>query len=334
VLVLGIETSCDETAAALVTDGVILSNVIASQIDLHAKFGGIVPEVAARKHVETIGYVIKEAIDSANKTPAEIKAIAVTSKYGLVGSLLVGVAAAKSLAYTLKVPLISIHHIEGHIFANILSNPKMPVPHVCLTVSGGHTMLVYVKDLCQYEVLGNTLDDAAGEAFDKIAKFLGLGFPGGPIIDKLSVQGNKEAFNFPRPLWRSRTLDLSFSGLKTAVINMFKGKDRGTLPVPDIAASFQEAVVDVLVSKTIQAARQKGVSTTSVTGGVATNRRLREAFSQIRHQEGLKVFFPRPDLCTDNAAMIAAAGNARLKYGEVAGLDLDALPNAPLESVI
>jgi len=332
-LLLGIETSCDETAAALVADGVILSSVIASQIDLHAKFGGIVPEVAARKHVETIGYVIKEAIDSASKTPTEIEAIAVTSKYGLVGSLLVGVAAAKSLAYTLKVPLISIHHIEGHIFANIISNPKMPRPHVCLTVSGGHTMLVYVKDLCQYEVLGNTLDDAAGEAFDKIAKFLGLGFPGGPIIDKLSAQGNKAAFNFPRPLWRSRTLDLSFSGLKTAVINMFKGKDSKALPIADIAASFQEAVVDVLVSKTLQAAWQKGVSAISVTGGVATNRRLREAFSKICHREGHQVFFPRPDLCTDNAAMVAAAGNARLKYGDVAGLDLNAIPNAPLEGV-
>lgn len=332
-LTLGIETSCDETAAALVADGAILSNVVASQMDLHARFGGIVPEVAARKHVEAIGYVIKEAVDSADKKLTDVEAIAVTSKYGLIGSLLVGVAAAKSLAYTLKVPLIGIHHIEGHIFANIISNPKVPMPHVCLTVSGGHTMLVYVKGLCQYEVLGNTLDDAGGEAFDKIAKFLGLGFPGGPVIDKVSAQGNRAAFNFPRPLWRSKTLDFSFSGLKTAVVNMFKGKERSTLPVPDIAASFQEAVVDHLVSKTVQAAWRKGVSAIGVTGGVAMNRRLREVFSDVSRQERYKVFFTRPDLCSDNAAMIAAAGGARLGYGDIAGLDLSAVPNAPLESV-
>jgi N6-L-threonylcarbamoyladenine synthase len=333
-LVLGIETSCDETAAALVADGTILSNVIASQIDIHAKFGGIVPEVASRKHVEAIGYVIQEAFDSAGKMHTEVDAIAVTSNYGLVGSLIVGVSAAKAMAYALKVPLIGIHHIEGHIFANVLSNPMTPLPHVCLTVSGGHTMLVHVKDLCQYEVMGNTLDDAAGEAFDKIAKFLGLGFPGGPVIESLANEGNKAAFNLPRPLGRSRTFDFSFSGLKTAVVNKFKNRDRTTLPLADIAASFQQAVVDVLVSKTLQAALHKGVSAVSITGGVSINRRLREDFSEACRRQGLQVFFPRGDLCTDNAAMVAAAGAARLKYGEVSGLDLNAVPNAPLESAI
>ena len=329
-LVLGIETSCDETAAALVADGAILSNVIASQIDLHARFGGIVPEVASRKHVEAIGYVIQEAFDSAGKTHTEVDAIAVTSKYGLIGSLIVGVSAAKALAYALKVPLIGIHHIEGHIFANILSNPGTPMPHVCLTVSGGHTMLVLVEDLCQYEVMGNTLDDAAGEAFDKISKFLGLGFPGGPAIESLATQGNKAAFNLPRPMGRSRSFDFSFSGLKTSVVNMFKGRDRETLPLPDIAASFQQAVVDVLVSKTLQAALHHGVSAVSVTGGVSVNRRLREDFSRACSQQGLQVFFPRRDLCTDNAAMVAAAGYAHLQRGEFSDLRLDVFPNAPL----
>jgi N6-L-threonylcarbamoyladenine synthase len=334
VLILGIETSCDETSAALVADGeVVLSNVIATQLDLLQKFGGVVPEIAARRHTELIGYVIKEALDTAGKSLADVEAIAVTSRQGLIGCLLVGVAAAKSLSYSRQVPLIGVHHIEGHIFANRLSNPQMPVPHVCLTVSGGHTMLLYVRDSCQYELLGTTLDDAAGEAFDKIAKFLGLEFPGGPVIDKLATKGDREAFNFPRPMIRAGTLDFSFSGLKTSVINAFKDRIAGSeeLPLADIAASFQEAVVDVLVSKTMRAATKRGVAAVSVTGGVSANSRLREVFGETCKQKGMEVFFPKLSLCTDNAAMIAAAGYARLKLGEISDLNLNVFPNTPLE---
>lgn len=333
-LVLGIETSCDETSAALVADGrEVLSNVIATQLDLLKKFGGVVPEIAARRHTELIGYVIKEAVDSAGKTLADVEAVAVTSKQGLIGCLLVGVAAAKSLSYSLRVPLVGVHHIEGHIFASLLSNPEIPVPHVCLTVSGGHTMLVYVKDYCRYELLGSTLDDAAGEAFDKIAKFLELGFPGGPVIDKLSTNGDRKAFNFPRPLLKAGTLDFSFSGLKTSVINAFKDRlaRNEVLPLEDIAASFQEAVVDVLVSKTLRAASQRRVSTVSVTGGVSANRRLRQAFRDRCEREGVEVFFPELSLCTDNAAMIAAAGYARLRRDGAADMNLNVFPSALLE---
>ncbi len=333
-LVLGIETSCDETSSALVADGkVILSNVIATQLDLLSKFGGVVPEIAARRHTELIGYVINEAIESADKTLADVEAIAVTARQGLIGCLLVGVAAAKSLSYSLKKPLIGLHHIEGHIFANLLSNPQIPMPHLCLTVSGGHTMLLHVKDYCEYELLGTTLDDAAGEAFDKIAKFLGLGFPGGPVIDNLSIRGNAKAFRFPRPLLRTGNLDFSFSGLKTSIINTFKNKvaNAEKLPIEDIAASFQEAVVDVLVTKTMHAAMERRVSTISVTGGVSANSRLREIFLDACQRHGIDVFFPKLSLCTDNAAMIAAAGYTRLKKGEVADLNLDVIPNASLE---
>jgi len=333
-LVLGIETSCDETSAALVADGeVVLSNVIATQLDLLRKFGGVVPEIAARRHTELIGYVIKEAIDSAGKTLADVEAIAVTSRQGLIGCLLVGVAAAKSLSYSRQIPLIGVHHIEGHIFANRLSNPRMPVPHVCLTVSGGHTMLLYVRDSCEYELLGTTLDDAAGEAFDKIAKFFGLDFPGGPVIDKLSTQGDRAAFNFPRPMLKARALDFSFSGLKTSIINTFKDRiaRNEKLPLADIAASFQEAIVDVLVSKTMRAATERGVAAVSVTGGVSANSRLREAFLDICRDKGIAVYFPKLSLCTDNAAMIAAAGYARMKLGETADINLNVFPNAPLE---
>jgi N6-L-threonylcarbamoyladenine synthase len=262
-----------------------------------------------------------------------VDAVAVTAKQGLVGSLLVGVAAAKTLSYALRVPLVGVHHIEGHIFANLLSHPEIPLPHVCLTVSGGHTLLVYVRDYCRYELLGGTIDDAAGEAFDKIAKFLDLGFPGGPAIDRLATKGNRKAFTFPRPLLRARSFYFSFSGLKTAIINAFKHQLAGgeKLPLEDIAASFQEAVVDVLVAKALRAAKERGVPAISVTGGVSANRRLREVFADAGNAEGIKVYFPDLSLCTDNAAMIAAAGHARLKRGYTDDLSLDVIPNVPLE---
>jgi len=332
-LVLGIETSCDETSAALVEDGrVILSNKIATQLDLLRKYGGVVPEIAARRHTELIGYVIKEALDTAGKTLNDVEAIAVTSKQGLIGCLMVGVAAAKSLSYSLGIPLIGLHHIEGHIFANLLSNPQIPMPHVCLTVSGGHTMLLHVTDLCCYELLGTTLDDAAGEAFDKTAKFFGLGFPGGPAIDRLSQEGNRKTFNFPRPMLRAKTLDFSYSGLKTHVINEFKDKvaRQEILPLADVAASFQEAVVEPLVVKAVRAALEHGVSAISVTGGVSANKRLRELFIDTCRRKGLDVFFPELSLCTDNAAMIAAAGFTRLERGERSDMSLDVFPGVPL----
>lgn len=333
-LVLGIETSCDETSAAIVEDGrKILSNVIATQLDLLKKYGGVVPEIAARRHTELIGYVIQEALDKAGKTLDDVEAAAVTARQGLIGCLMVGVAAAKSISYSRRIPLIGIHHIEGHIFANLQSHPEMPFPHVCLTVSGGHTMLLYVEGGCRYKLLGTTRDDAAGEAYDKVAKFLGLDFPGGPVIDRLSSGGNRKAFQFPRPMMRAKSFDFSFSGLKTSVINMFKEPvARGeVLPVADIAASFQEAVVDLLVAKTVRAAEEYGVNTVSVTGGVSANRRLREVFDETCRRRGMEVYFPELSLCTDNAAMIAAAGYARIMLGESSDINLDVVPNAPLE---
>ena len=339
-LVLGIETSCDETAAALVDDGrTILSNVIATQFDMLKKYGGVVPEIAARRHTELIGYIVEEALDTAGKTLDDVDAVAVSAKQGLVGCLMVGVAAAKTISYARNLPLIGLHHVEGHIFASRLSNPDIPFPHVCLTVSGGHTMLLYVEESTKYQLMGTTLDDAAGEAFDKTAKFLGLLYAdrntgGGQVIDKLAKQGNRKAFQFPRPMIKDKTLDFSFSGLKTSVINQFKEKvaQGEELPIEDIAASFQEAVVDVLVSKTMRAVEEKNVSAVSVTGGVSANSRLREVFKETCDKQGIAVYLPALSLCTDNAAMIAAAGYARLQRGESSGMNLDVIPNAPIEA--
>jgi N6-L-threonylcarbamoyladenine synthase len=332
-LILGIETSCDETAAALVADGkTVLSSAISTQLDLLKKYGGVVPEIAARRHTELIGYVIREALDTAGRTLDNVEAVAVTARQGLVGCLMVGVAAAKTICYVKNLPLIGVHHIEGHIFANLLSHPELPFPHVCLTVSGGHNMLLYVPAPCRYEILGVTLDDAAGEAFDKVAKFLGLDFPGGPVIDKLSCKGNPKAFKFPRPMMTHKSFDFSFSGLKTAVVNMFKERlaRREALPLADIAASFQEAVVDVLVAKTIRAAEEKNVAAVSITGGVSANSRLRQVFEETCQKKGIAVFFPKLSLCTDNAAMIAAVGYAKIVRGEKSDLRLDVFPSAPL----
>ena len=341
-LVLGIETSCDETASALVASGRdILSSIVATQFDLLKKYGGVVPEIAARRHTEAVGYVVKEALDKAGKTLDDVEAVAVSSRQGLIGCLMVGVAAAKAISYTRGVPLIGVHHVEGHIYANRLSHPEMPFPHVCLTVSGGHTMLLYVGENDAYDLLGTTLDDAAGEALDKVAKFLNLGYAnrntgGGRVIDELSREGNRKAFTFPRPMLRAKNLDFSFSGLKTSVINRFKAKvaRNEKLPLADIAASFQEAVVDVLVGKTLHAAEEKHVTAVSVTGGVSANSRLRRAFEEVCKSKGYQVFFPALSLCTDNAAMIAAAGYARLVKGERSDLRLNVIPNAPLGGLI
>jgi N6-L-threonylcarbamoyladenine synthase len=327
--VLGIETSCDETSAAVVRDGrEILSDVVASQVDLHAKFGGIVPEIASRKHVELINPVIREALDSAGTDFSDIEAVAVTNRPGLLGALLVGVSAAKSLSAALDIPLIGVHHLEGHIYANLLINPDFAFPFVCLVVSGGHTDLVLVKGHGDYEILGRTRDDAAGEAFDKTARVFGLGYPGGPIIDKLAVKGNPEAIHLPRAKLGG-TLDFSFSGLKTAVIRFHR--DRGKeFPVEDLAAGFQAAVVDMLVDTTMAAVERTGVCRIALAGGVAANSGLQKKMREAAAERGLGLSYPPPILCTDNAAMIACAGYYHLLKGAVDDLDLDTIASEPL----
>ena len=330
--ILGIETSCDETALAVVDDGrTVLSNLISSQAHLHERFGGVVPEVASRAHLENLNPLLDLALRESGTTLKELDAVAVTVGPGLVGALLVGIAAAKALAFALDVPLIGVHHLEGHIYANVLAHGTIEPPFVAFLVSGGHTMLVHVPEPFRYRILGQTLDDAAGEAFDKVARFLGLGFPGGPELDRLAKHGNPDAVRFPRAV-TERGFDFSLSGLKTAVVRHVNAeRARGAEPaLDDIAASFQEAVVEVQVDKTIAAARDTGVGTVVLGGGVVANSRLRTLMTDRAAAAGVRLLIPPPDLCTDNGAMIACAGFYRLEQGERTSLDVGASPSLPL----
>lgn len=333
-LILGIESSCDETAAAVVKNGrTVLSNVINTQIDLHKKYGGVVPEIASRKHIESINPVIDEALLKAGVTINDIDAVAVTYGPGLVGALLVGVSCAKAYAYAAKKPLVPVHHIKGHIMANFIAHPELEPPFVCLVASGGHSHIVEVQDYMHLNVLGRTRDDAAGEAFDKIARVIGLGYPGGPLIDKLAKEGNPKAVQFPRVKMDNDSLDFSFSGVKTAVINYLHKAEQNNEEVnkADVAASFQEAVTDVLCDHTIEAAKRCGLKIIALAGGVASNSDLREKMADWGKNAGIKVLYPDPILCTDNAAMIACAGYYNYINGERADLSLNALPSLPLE---
>jgi N6-L-threonylcarbamoyladenine synthase len=328
VRVLGIETSCDETAVAVVEDGRVLSNLIGSQVDLHERFGGVVPELASRAHVEALNPMMEEALEQAGSRFSDLDGVAVTVGPGLVGALLVGMAAAKSVAFATGAPLVGVNHLEGHIYANFLEHGPPEPPYVCLVVSGGHTMLVHMEEEHRYRLLGQTLDDAAGEAFDKIARFIGLGFPGGPALDKLSRTGDPEAIRFPRAMAESGDYDFSLSGLKTAVLRHVKA-ERGAgreVDLADLAASFQEAIVDVQVAKTMRAAKETGAKTVLLGGGVVANTRLRERMERAGAKEGVRVLFPSIELCTDNGAMIARAGGSRLERGERTPFDVGADP--------
>lgn len=333
IYILGIESSCDETAASVVKNGrEVLSNVISSQIDLHTLYGGVVPEIASRKHIERINQVIEEALTTANMTLDDLDAIGVTYGPGLVGALLVGVAEAKAISYAKKLPLVGVHHIEGHISANYIENPDLEPPFVCLVVSGGHTHLVVVRDYGKYEILGRTRDDAAGEAFDKVARAIGLGYPGGPKIDKISKEGNPEAIAFPRPKFEDSPYDFSFSGLKSAVLNYLNGCQMKGVEInrADVAASFQKAVCDVLVEHAMIAVKESGLNKFAIAGGVASNSALRAAFEKACEERRIEFYHPSPIFCTDNAAMIGSAAYYEFIAGKRDGLDLNAVPNLKL----
>lgn len=333
VLILAIESSCDETAAAVVKNGrEVLSNVISSQIALHTLYGGVVPEIASRKHIEKINVVIEQALSEAQMTLDDLDAIGVTYGPGLVGALLVGVSEAKAIAYAKKLPLIGVHHIEGHISANYIENKDLEPPFACLVVSGGHTHLVIVKDYGKYEIVGRTRDDAAGEAFDKVARAIGLGYPGGPKIDRVSKEGNPDAIAFPRAKVADSAYDFSFSGLKSAVLNYLNGCKMKNIPIvqADVAASFQKAVVDVLVDHAMHAVEEYGFKKFAIAGGVASNSALRAAMEEACRKRGVAFYHPSPVFCTDNAAMIGSAAYYEYLAGTRSGWDLNAVPNLKL----
>ena len=333
VKILAIESSCDETAAAVVVNGrEVRSNVISSQIALHTLYGGVVPEIASRKHIEKINQVITQALEDADTTLEEIDAIGVTYGPGLVGALLVGVAEAKAIAYAAKKPLVGVHHIEGHICANYIENKELEPPFLCLVASGGHTHLVKVADYGKYEIIGRTRDDAAGEAFDKVARAIGLGYPGGPKIEKKAKEGNDKAIVFPKAKVAENPYDFSFSGLKSAVLNYINGckMKRQDINEADIAASFQKAVIDVLVEHAVHAAKEYRIDKFAIAGGVASNQTLREAMEKACKERGIQFYHPSPIFCTDNAAMIGSAAYYEYLQGRRDGWDLNAVPNLKL----
>ena len=333
IFILGIESSCDETAASVVKNGrTVLSNEISSQIDIHTLYGGVVPEIASRKHTERINQVIRKALADASKSLTDMDAIAVTYGPGLVGPLLIGVSAAKAMSFATGIPLIGVHHIEGHVSANYIAAPELEPPFVCLIVSGGHTHLVLVEGYGKYRILGMTQDDAAGEAFDKVARAVGLGYPGGPKIDKAARDGDPTAIRFPRGKVGDSVYDFSFSGLKSAVLNYLNEKEmkHEIVNVPDLAASFQQSVVDVLVTHAVQAASEYHFKKLALAGGVASNSSLRAQMKEACEKRGIEFFCPPPILCTDNAAMIACAGYYEYLAGSFAGLDLNAVPGLRL----
>ena len=331
--ILAIESSCDETSAAGVVNGrEVLSNIIASQIDTHKKYGGVVPEVASRMHIEAISGVVQEALDEANITLDKIDAIGVTYGPGLVGALLVGLQFAKGLALSIKKPLVGVNHIEGHICANYIQHKELKPPFVSLVVSGGHTFIVHVKNYGDYEVIGQTRDDAAGEAYDKVARALGLGYPGGPKIDKLAKEGNPRAIVFPKANFHEETLDFSFSGVKSAVLNYLNKCKMQNIEVnkADVAASFQYAVINVLKENVLLTCKKRNIKTIAIAGGVASNSSLREILINEASKRGIEVLFPAPILCTDNAAMIGSAAYFKFINGEISDLNLNAKPNLKL----